>query len=154
MKKLLFFLATALAAQTPTFTVAKQTSLSGAAEVITVQQPANGAFKRVVFVSGYVDCSVACVVTVERNGTAATSTLVTPGQVNPQLSVGATAQGFSSSNVGVGTVLSKISLAASGQTVFDLSDFVLTGRDNTQNVTIRTSSITGTVDIVIKWREL
>ncbi len=64
------------------FTVRKNTVLTAAAEVITLQQPATGS-KTVNFIGFYIDCSVACTVTLERNGAAATSTALTVNNINP-----------------------------------------------------------------------
>lgn len=154
MRKLLWlFLTIPLSAQVY-YTLPKTTALSSAAEVLTVQQPANGVSRRIRFISAYIDCSVACTVTLERNGTAASSTIQVPAQVNPQLSTPALAQGFNSSNVGTGTVLSKVSLAANGSVIVDLSNITMVGADSSQNFTVRTSSISGTVDIMISWSEL
>src|SRR5690242_4256563 len=83
----------------PAFVAFKQTALAGTAEVITVQQPASGA-KNVSFVAAYVDCSAVCTITLERDGTAATTTALTVVQVNPDFNVAATANAFSASNVG------------------------------------------------------
>lgn len=132
------------------YVVTKQTSLSGAAEVITVQQPATGS-RQVSFKSAFVDCSVACTVTLERNGTAATATTLAVRNVNPG-ELAASAVAFSSSNVGTGTVLGTASLVAGGAVIFDLTGINFAqGSVANNNLTIRTSSITGTVDISISF---
>ena len=134
------------------FVATKQTALTGAAEVITVQQPAASA-KTVRFVGAYVDCSAACSVTVERNGTAATTTSLSVAKVNPSSSQAATAVAFSSSNVGTGTVVATYSLTAGGSRIIDLSRVYMTGTGTGKNLTLRTSSITGIVNILVQWTE-
>lgn len=134
------------------YVLQKSTSLSSAAEVITLQQPTTGA-KYVELKSAYVDCSAACTLTVERNGLAATTTTLNTAPVNTE-DAASKVKGFYSSNVGVGTVLSVVSLPASGSVVFDLSAIHLRAvNDPGQNFTIRTSSITGAVNIVIQFTE-
>ena len=150
MRFLLFLLSLPAFAQV--FVVQKTTILSGAAEVITVQQPATNS-RRVEFDRAYVDCSVACTVTLERTGTPATTTTLAPLNINTG-ETGITVKAFSSSNVGIGTVLSVISLPASGAVVIDLSKIRFEKGTNTTNLTFRTSSISGTVDIVIQAREM
>lgn len=135
------------------YSVSKTTALSGASEVITIQQPASGAAV-LRFIGAYIDCSVACTGTIERNGTAATNTTLTIANVNPgETSPVSTA--WSSSNVGTGTVISRFSIPASGATNIDLSKVYLAASGGTnKNLTIRTSSITGTVNIVIIYSEI
>lgn len=131
----------------------KTTVLSSAAEVITVQQPATGT-RLVKFLSAYIDCSVACTVQLERNGTAASSTTLVPLNVNPGEST-PVATGWSSSNVGTGSVIQVTSISAGGYQVYDLTGINLKPINNFtgQNFTLRTSSISGTVHITILWTE-
>ena len=157
MKTLLIALALAagLSAQNQTvttYTASKQTSLTAAAEVVTVQQPATGA-RPVQFVAAYFDCSVACSMTLERNGTAASATSLS---INPVFSgsVAATSTAFSSSNVGTGTVLSRFNCAAACSNTLDLTDISFQAGGTAQNLTLRSSSITGTVTINFKFREV
>jgi len=135
------------------FVAQKTTNLSGAAEVITVQQPASGP-RTVEFRSAYIDCSVACTVTLERNGNAATSTSTPVVPVAAGTAQTATATAWASSNVGTGVVLQVSTISAGGFLVFDLAGITLPPKpDLSQNFTLRTSSITGTVNITIKWTE-
>lgn len=130
------------------YVVTKQTALSAAAEVITVQQPTT-ASKQVNFKTAYIDCSVACGLTIERNGTPATTTTLAVGNVNLN-ETAASSKAFSSSNIGTGTVLATLSIPAGGSIVIDLSTIqFLQGADQGKNLTLRTSSITGTVNIII-----
>ncbi len=155
MKRLLLLLAIALplAAQTPTYTATQTTSLSSAAEVITIQAPgaANTRPTKLITLAGVsVYCSVACTVTIERDGTAATTTALTPASLDYHFPV-ALATTYHSSNVGTGTVLSSYAIAAMATAVIDLSSKqLLSGGDN---LTLRTSSITGTVVINLQWTE-
>ncbi len=156
MRKLLWIglLTAAPALAQISYVAQKTTSLSGAAEVITVQQKAPASTNRVVnFKTAYIDCSVACTATLERNGTFASSTTLTPLNVNPSETT-ATATAWSGSNVGTGTVIQVASISAGGYLVFDISNVVLQAQDGTgANFTLRTSSITGTVHITIIWTE-
>jgi len=148
---LLLILAFPLLAQTP-YVVQKTTALTTAAEVITIQQPSSSA-KTVEFQTAYVDCSVACTLTLERNGNAATTTLQTPTPVNAGDGA-SSVKAYNTSNVGVGTVLSVVSLPASGSVTYDLTKLKLRQmNDPGQNFTIRTSSITGTVNITVLFQE-
>lgn len=134
------------------YAASQTTTLSAAAEVVTIQAPATqAAMTRLIQMKGVaVVCSVACTVSLERDGTAATSTSLT---VNPVLNnaPAATATAWHSSNVGSGTVLSQYQIAAGGTLNLDLSNKWLGAPS--QNVTIRTSSITGTVNINFMWAE-
>ena len=137
-----------------TYKALYEASLSGAASTVTVQQPASGA--RTVYIkSVYVYCSVACTFTLERNGTAASSTSLTPVSMsanNP--TVAATA--WRTSNVGAGTTISPTYRVGAGDyefLAFTLGDMVLAGTGTTKNFTVRTNSITGTAEIEIVWEE-
>jgi hypothetical protein len=138
------------------FTATKTTALSAAAEIVTVQQiAASTTTKTLQFVSLQIDSTVACAITVERNGTAASSTTLTPAQLNPDVGVVATATAWSTSNAGVGTVIYRITVPANQLFVLDLSDIRIPANGGTgNNLTVRTASITGTVDINIRWREV
>lgn len=153
-------------AQTPssfdkTFFVTKTTSLSGAAEVITVQHAAPAAgppptsAKTVQFISAYLYCSVACTVTLERNGTAATTTTLAIAAVNPKnLNVQTTTStAYSSSNVGTGTVVSTYQIVAGGCISLDMTLSQLMS-NVADNLTFRTNSITGTFQMQLMWYEI
>lgn len=126
-------------------------TLSSAATACTVQQPASGA-QNVRLVRAQVYCSVACSITQERNGTAATATAVTIKLVNPDKTDAATAKAWSASDVGVGTALSTLPLPA-GLSSITFDGVYLIGSGTAKNYTIRTNSITGDVTIVIQWEE-
>jgi len=135
----------------PLYAVIREVTLPNAAAVVTVQQPATGA-ARVVFDKALIYCSVACTVTPERDGTAATTT----AQSVVALSHGSPASvttAFVSSNVGTGTQVGPaIVLAAGEKAVIDLPFMMLTSGTNV-NFTLRTNAITGDVKIMIRWRE-
>lgn len=138
------------------YLVEHEAALVAAPAVTTVQIPANTA-RWVVFRAAYVWCSVDCTITVERDGTAATATSLTVKKLNPAASWVATpsAVAFHSSDAGAGTVVSpKIYITANSQQVIDLSKFVFeAGRGAVQNLTIRTTSITGTARTAITFEE-
>lgn len=159
MKSLaIFLLAFTLQAQTftqapPNYGVSKVTVLNAAAEVITIQgnQPVNTRLIKVVVFKGFdATCSVACTITLERDGNAATTTTLAPGRLNGE-SLPSTALAFSASNVGVGTILAQYSLTAGGQIAINLTGKQL--YSGVENLTVRTSSITGTVNINVQWQE-
>ncbi len=135
--------------------VTKATALSGTAEVITVQgngtnDVLNRLPKVISFVSVDVTCTVACTFTLERDGTAATTTTLAIVQTDKILPT-TTAVAFSASNVGSGTVLGNYSLTAGGGVGIGLAGKNL--YNAADNLSIRTSSITGTVTINIRWNE-
>lgn len=134
------------------YTIIKTTSLSGAVEKLTVQQPASGA-KRVRFTYASVYCSAACTVTMSRDGTAATGTSLPPVALSGHYAA-SVATGWHTSDAGAGTTLSPAYAIASGATqTFDLSGIELAGNGTTTNFSIATNSVTATVRIQIVWRE-
>jgi hypothetical protein len=139
-----------LAAQSPVnlHGVYQEVSLTSSAAVVTVQQPASGA-REVTFEGAVIYCSVTCIVTLEMNGTAATTTSGTVIKLNTKAPT-AKAVVFTSSNVGVGTVIQKYESPA-GISKSGLSLGVISGTQ--QNITLRTDSITGTVRILLMWSE-
>jgi len=153
---LLFCLYTQAQSQAPgrMFAAYKATSVSAAAEKITIQQPTSGD-RFVRFMGAYVYCSVACTVTLSRNGTAATSTTLTQVALNPSHPnvITSAVNVYSSSNVGAGTTISAYDLSAGSTLVLDLKDMVLTGNVATTNLSLGTNSITGNVKIGITWME-
>lgn len=135
-----------------TYSVSKTTALSSSAEVVTVQQPATGA-QVVRFISAYVDSTAACSITIERNaGPAATSAALTPVPANPEQAA-SIATAYSSSNVGTGSVITRAGIAAGGYVIVDLSHVYLRGNGVNKNLTVRTGSCTGTVNIDIVYTE-
>lgn len=130
------------------FVVNKTTTLASAAEVITVQLVTSKQ-SIVKFYGVYVDSTVATSFTVEINGAAATSTALTPVAINPSTGYTPQITGWSASNVGAGSVVARFSVGAGSGLYFDLSNVILTGSNTNTNLTVRSSSISGTVDINI-----
>ncbi|MGB8839434.1 MAG: hypothetical protein WCC64_00020 [Aliidongia sp.] len=133
------------------YTLQYSAAPSTSAVVATVQSQATA--NKVYFVSAYLDSTVACTFTLERNGTAATTTAATISNLNPN-EIATTMKGFTASNVGVGTILGTYGVPAGGSIALDLS-FIsfLTNAGTNTNLTIRTNSITGIVHIIFKFVE-
>lgn len=153
MKKLLLLgILAASICSAQVYSVRKNTVLAAAAEVVTIQQPATGS-RQVTFISAYFDCSVACSFTLERNGAAATSTSLTVNNL-VQGETAPTTTAWSGSNVGTSTVLSSYNCVSACQISIDLSGITFPqGTGSGTNLTLRSSSITGTVNIVFKYSE-
>lgn len=155
MKLIAALLLTAVASYAQMFTVHKATSLSGSAEVITIQQPTSGSrILRGEFASIY--SSADCEVQLEHSGTAATATTLTINKVDPR-SRSSAFVAFSGSNVGAGTVFAHQIVKGGSTFVFDLSRMILRGdfdaTNNLANFTLRTDSCTATVIVNIGMRE-
>lgn len=131
-------------------------SLSAEATACTIQQPASGA-RNVQLVSAYIESSAAINISQERNGSAATTTSVTPTAVNPDQTDAAVATVFHTSNVGSGTVLggagTTILVVANSGLTLDLQDIQLRGSGTSKNYTIKVAAATATGRIILKWRE-
>ena len=153
MKKFLLILTLSVGiCQAQVYTAAKNTALTTAAEVVTIQQPATGS-RQVTFISVYFDCSVACQFTLERNGTAASSTSLAVKNVNPN-ETAPSSVAWSSSNVGVGTTIGIYNCASACALSIDLTGVAFSqGSTAGTNITMRSNSITGTVDVIFKFKE-
>lgn len=154
MKKSLFtalLVAVSVFGADPAYIYTKSSSLSGAAEKVTVQQPAASA-RNVRFKSASVYCSVACVATLSRDGTAATTTAGTVVALSADYRT-AKATVFHTSNAGAGTTIFTQNIAAGATFVFDLSGIELDQSNTARNFSVGTDSITGSVVIAIKWEE-
>lgn len=132
------------------YVVMSEDSLTAAASVVTVQSPSSNAARVVRFVGAYVYCSVTCDVTLERNGTAATATSVTPVAVNASAPAAKTAA-YKLSDVGAGTVIGKYTVPAGGTQVIDLASAAIMAPGG--NLSLRTSAITGGARIAIQFKE-
>jgi len=155
MKRLLItFVLFSVAAfsQRGTYTVERKSALVASAEVVTIQLPTAAIATSAAMLKAAVYCSVECEITLERDGTAATTTTLTP-VLNYTNSVAVSANAYRSSNVGVGSVIARYTVAAGLTLPLDLGDISLLKKTTPENFTIRTASITGTAIIVIKWRE-
>ena len=134
---------------TRTYEYSKTTNLSGAAEVVTIQSSSTADKIHMLRVAVY--CSVACTLEVERNGAAATGTAGTVVERNPE-GAASTASVFHSSDVG-NTTGTTWSIPALGTLILDLSDIYMLRANSAENISFRTSSITGTVTINPMWEE-
>jgi hypothetical protein len=125
---------------------------SGAAYVVTVQQPAT-APRQITFEGATIYCSVACNPTLEINGGVATTTVGTALKLDSRAPAAASAV-FTASNSTAGTVISKYTLAV-GQTLDIVKSGLTLGATAAarQNLTIRTDAISGTVHILLMWSE-
>jgi hypothetical protein len=134
----------------PRYQVNKTTSLSSAAEKVTVQATTTSG--AVSFEEADIYCSVACTATVQVNGTAATATtLALVGPIGIAAAPTPLPVAFSGSNVGSPTSLKVFNIPAGGTMVVDLHIFYLpAGAGGGANLTIATSSITGTATIQIQ----
>lgn len=139
-------------AAAPRYIAIKETVLSGATELITIQRPNTGQGRGVFFDKvASIYCSVACEATVYQNGTAATATSM-PITVLNQSPV-PTALAFSGSN-STGGALTSYYLAAGQTFPIDLSGLQMPkGSGANANVSIGVSAITGTARIQIPWYE-
>jgi hypothetical protein len=149
----LLMVCASLGAQTtsqPAYIALREATLSASGEVLTVQQPASPS-NTLVFDAGYVYCSAECTFTIERDGTAATTTSLTPTATSGNTDA-PTALAFHTSNAGAGTVIGKHTVAAGGTMPFELKGVRLP-RIAGRNVTIRVQSLTGTVRLFLKWVE-
>lgn len=135
------------------YSVTKQTALSGAAEKITIQSPAAATNRLIKFVSAYADCSVPCNLTLALNGTNATATALTINKLDTSTSA-AISLAFSSSDVGTGTSVGTYSLPAGGWITIDLSGIIFPPNTTGKNLTLSTDTISGTVNIIIKFQEI
>lgn len=126
-------------------------SLTAAGTTITVQPPASSSSgRRWVGESAFVYCSVACNVTMSKNGAAATATAGSWTLINPGAFGSAFMTVYTASNVGAGTAVGGILHVAAGQTIaIDLSKITLGNTGSATNFSIAVSSITGTANITI-----
>jgi hypothetical protein len=132
------------------YTALKTTSLTAAAEKVTIQQTTGA--RTVRFTTATIYCSVACSPTVSQNGTAATATTLTITPLNNAPTSTTTA--FSSSDAGSGTTLGVYNIPAGGTLTLDISQiFLASGAPTSTNFSIGTDTITGTARIQIKWTE-
>jgi hypothetical protein len=105
------------------------------------------------FVAATVYCSVACTITLERTGTAATET--DDSAAIAKLNDGSSSSAvkvFRSSDSASGTVIAKYVLTAGEKLPITLNDMSL-DRKASANVSLGTDSITGDVKIFLLWYE-
>jgi hypothetical protein len=123
-------------------------SLSTAGTAATLQQPTAAPFQQLYGVKASVYCSVACVVTRSKNGTAATTTAgsFVQSPLQPFGTIAALALFYSASNAGSGTTIDIQNVQAGETRILDLSDVFL-GPSANASYTLSIGSITGTVNI-------
>lgn len=153
MKKILVFLSFILPVFPAEYSVTKSTDLSSAAEVITVQQKA-APTKSVQLIGATMYCAVACAVTLERDGTAATGTATTPVKFNSAYAVSAV-DAHHTSDVGVGEVLATYNVCAGCTVTIELRRFIMTRGiySPVKNFSLRTAAITGVATLNLFWEE-
>jgi hypothetical protein len=127
----------------------KTTGLSATAESVTLHLPSSASGVQAVIKSASVYCSVACTITIERDGSAPTTTAATAVRLN-RYSQPAAVTPYYSSDVGAGTGLSSFRLAAGALLPLDFGGKVLQPGDN---LTLTTDAITGTVVFNFQWEE-
>lgn len=133
----------------PQYITFKETA--SATEKLTIQKPV-GATKSIIFDYAKVYCTVATTATLSIDGTAATTTTLTPTPMNE--SPVSTALAFRSSNVGAGTVMDTYSVPAATTYTIDLSKFYINNDAVVpRNLTIATDTSSGTCRITIKHYE-
>ena len=133
------------------FVASQSVALSSSAGVLTVQQPVFPS-KDVQFVSAAVFSTVALNFTIERDGTAANTTLGFAQAVNPNQGASTLVE-YTSSNVGTGKTVLPYAVAAGAWQPIDLSAFVFQQSQKGLNLSIRTASGTGNVILMITWKE-
>ena len=131
------------------YIVYKQTALTAAAELITIQQPASPVMTVIGEIAS-VYCSVACDAIVYQLGSAATATTLATNALNGGMASSAVA--FSASNSTGGTAINTIAIAAGNTQTIDISRLYIS-KGAGQNFSIGTNSITGSVRITVQWRE-
>lgn len=129
------------------YTYEKATTLAAATERVTLHFP-TGSSKTVYLIGATIYSSVATTYTVERDGTAPTTTAVTPGELNS--GTAGLIIAYHTSNVGAGTTIKTYNIAASEEQRIELGYKTLKAG---KNLTIRTASMTGNVRIFLQWRE-
>jgi len=137
----------------PVYHALKTTTMSGTAEVVTLQNPRTDG-KPIAIDGIYVLCSAACNFQVEMDGTAATGTNLAR---IPATKILNTSRGvaFSASTSITPRFVIGYSVPAGAQPYpieFD-SDYQLPGNGTNSNFTVRMLTNTGTVTIFLKWRE-
>lgn len=118
---------------------------------ITVQHPASGA-RKLRFSGAYAKCTVANVVTLEKNGTAATTTAISATALDDRGSA-STSSVFASSNVGAGTLVIRQSVVANEAANMSASGLLLAPNPGTQkNFTLKGTG-GGTCDVYLQYAE-
>jgi hypothetical protein len=130
-----------------TFAYEKETALTAASEKVTLAMPTGGRTAKLIGATVY--CSAAATFTLSRDGTAPTGTLATAVKLNTT-SASASARVYHTSDAGAGTTIKTYTCAAGSEIGIDLPDKGLLA---SENISIASNSITGTVRIYFQWRE-
>lgn len=133
---------------TPRYVVYKSTSLSGAAEVVTLRKSSGN--KLATFESAYVYCSVDCTFSLELAGTYSSGATITPNKLASRWE-SSTMLATSGTSISGTTSIVTYNLTAGTDKVLDLTGVYLVSANDA--LTIRTNSITGTVQIALKYQE-
>lgn len=139
----------ALAQRQSSYTAVRKATLSGAAEVLTLRVP-TGSAKTARLSAASIYASVATELTLERDGTYASGSAITPAKLNPELDATAVSLPTYGTSISGTTVIGQYTVPAGGTLVLDLYGVEVRA---TKSITIRTASVTGTVIITLKWYE-
>jgi len=154
MKRAILSLALLLASNSygalETYCYYREVTLSGTADKLTIQHNSGTNLRPLGVIAADVYCSVACVVTLERSSSAATTTAATPTKMLPNGTASSVVV-YTASNAGVGTQIRKITIGAGQYMRIDPSEMRIV--DNLDNISIGVAAITGDVKIFLMWRE-
>lgn len=131
------------------YTAHKDTTLSGAAEVVTIRVP-SGTNKSAFLIDAALYCSVACTVTLEIQGTYSSGTTITPTKSNSNHAASEILATYSTS-IASTTTVAKYTLSAGEKLPLDMRGYVLNTAEDA--ITFRTSSITGVANILVRWEQ-
>ena len=124
-------------------------TMSGTSISTTIQGPIGGS-KRIFMEAVTIESSAACTFNVEMYASNASSTLIVPTPLNSSLA--AQAQAFGPSNVGSGTVITQVVLAAADVRTIGLAGIVIgSGGATGRNISVVPQCTTGTVKYTWKF---
>lgn len=129
-----------------------RSSLSGTASVLTIEHP-TGNNENDKIVSAYLYCSVACTVSLERGGTVPTATAGTVNSMNTKITGATTNVTVWTGSTSTGGVVENTYDLNASFISLDASLFQFSA--NTEdNVTLRSSSVTGVVALQLVWQKI
>jgi hypothetical protein len=139
------------------FSITKTSSPSGAAEVVTLVHPAT-ASKSARLVGMYIYSAVLTTFSLERAGVFTSSTAITivnNNPANPNTTASQCSAGYGASVTTVNTINTwTIGITPPDGQYVDLTPFnIQMSGGIADNITVRTSSITGSLTIALFWRE-
>lgn len=138
--------------RTRDYCVTWSTTLVVDAAGITVQQPASGA-KNVRGQSATVYASSECAFSIEKNGTAATETVLTPWVGRDDIPQTPAALAYSDSDVGAGSSGPRHVVPAGGTFPLSLRGVEMHGNGTAKNFTLRTETCSADLTFNICWEE-